>query len=150
MEESSHLNLMTMALLQTCGYIIDQMPTEVDIDINKFLEAFSMEGNGRRIRPPSWSKTEGNSVTISPYALSSPTPPENSSAILSFNMDDYRQCRQAEALRWINLQEKRASIIARLQPVSAEEYEKLRNSVLSKPGPFLRKPKKKTGLKIAA
>ena len=64
-------------------------------------------------------------------------------------MDDYRQCRQAEALRWIDLQEKRASIIARLHPISAEEYQELRNSILSKPGPLLRKQKRKTGLKYA-
>jgi hypothetical protein len=45
MEERSHLNLMTMALLQTCGYVIDQMQSEVAVDINKFLEAFSIEGD---------------------------------------------------------------------------------------------------------
>jgi hypothetical protein len=119
MEEPSHLNLMTMALLQTCGYVMDQMQTEVTIDINKFLEAFSIEGEDGRIRPPSWTKTEGNSVLIKPNTTSSISPES------SFNMDDYRQCRLAEALRWIDLQEKRASIIARLQPVSAEEYQKL-------------------------
>jgi hypothetical protein len=151
MEESSHLKLMTMALLQTCGYVIDQMQTEVTVDINKFLEAFSIEGEEGRIMTPSWTKTGGNSVAISQYARTLPMSPEiDTSPIPSpFNMDDYCQCRQAEALRWINLQEKRASIIARLQPVSAEEYEKLRNAILSKSGPLLRKQKKKTGLKSA-
>lgn len=151
MEESSHLNLMTMALLQTCGYVIDQMQTEVTVDINKFLEAFSIEGEEGHIIPPSWTKTEGGSVAISQYAHTLPPSPQiNPPPIPSpFNMNDYRQCRQAEALRWINLQEKRASIIARLQPVSAEEYKKLRNDILSKSGPLLRKQKKKTGLKSA-
>ena len=79
-----------------------------------------------------------------------PQPEHDSSTLATFNMDDYRQCRQAEALRWINLQEKRSSIISRLQPVSAEEYQRLHNLVLSKPGPLLRKSKKKTGLKYAA
>lgn len=150
MEESSHLNLMTMALLQTCGYVIDQMQTEVTIDVNKFLEAFSIEGDGGRIRPPSWTQSEGNLVAITPYT--SPLPPENDSSTIPspFNMDDYRRCRQAEALRWIDLQEKRAAIIARLQPVSAEEYQKLRDDVLSKSGPLLRKQKRKMGLKYAS
>ena len=151
MEESSHLNLMTMALLQTCGYIIDQMQTEVTVNINKFLEAFSIEGESRRIRPPSWTKGEDNSVVIVRNTPATPPQPEHdSSTLATFNMDDYRQCRQVEALRWINLQEKRSSIISRLQPVSAEEYQRLRNLVLSKPGPLLRKSKKKTGLKYAA
>ena len=146
MEESSHLNLMTMALLQTCGYVIDQMPTEVTVDINKFLQAFSIEGNGEPIRPPSWTKSEGDMVVIAPS-----TPPQITLAgPAPFNMDDYRRCRQAEALRWIDLQEKRASIIACLQPVSAEEYQKLRNAVLSESGPLSRKLKKKPGLKYAA
>ena len=149
MEESSHLNLMTMALLQTCGYVVDQMQTEVTIDINKFLDAFSIEGDGRRFQPPSWTRTEGNSVTITPYTQASSIPPHNDlSPIPSpFNMDDYRLCRQAEALRWIDLQEKRASIIARLQPISAEEYQKLRDAVSLESGPLRRKQKRKTGLK---
>lgn len=153
MEESSHLNLMTMALLQTCGYVIDQMQTKVTVDINKFLEAFSIEGDGGSIRPPSWTKSEGDSVAIAPYALSLPTPLQNDSLAIPspFNMDDYRRCRQAEALRWIDLQEKRSSIIARLRPVSAEEYQKLRNAILSEHGQLLRKQKTKTktGMKYA-
>ena len=101
MEESSHLNLMTMALLQTCGYIIDQMQTEVTININKYLDAFSIKGGDRCIQPPSWTKREGNSVVITPYAQPLPMQSQNDSpAILPpFDMNDYRQCRQAEALR---------------------------------------------------
>ena len=118
MEESSHLNLMSMALLQTCGYVIDQMQTEVNININIFLEAFSIKGDGGCIRPPSWTKRQGNSVAITPYTL--PLPQSNLSLDPSspsldpsslFNMDNYCQCQQAEALRWIDLQEKRASNI---------------------------------------
>jgi len=139
MEESLHLNLMAMALLQTCGYVVDQMPTAVTININKFLEAFSIEGDGKHIRPPSWTKREGDSVVITPYAQASLAPPQNNSLEIPplFNMNNYCQCQQAEALRWIDLQEKRSSIISRLQPVSAEDYQKLRNAILSKPGPLL-------------
>ena len=61
-------------------------------------------------------------------------------------MDDYCKCRQAEALRWIDLREKCASIIARLQPVLPEEYQALRNIVLSESGPFQRRDKKQTGM----
>lgn len=144
MEEPSHMNVITTALLQTCGYVIDQMQTEVTIDVNKFFEAFSIKGESQSIRPPSWTKTDSNSVLIKPNILPSsisPDPP--------FDMDDYRQCRQAEALRWIDLQEKRASIISRLQPVSAEEYQKLRNEISSKTGPLLRKQKRKIGMKYS-
>ena len=114
MEEGFHLSLMVMALLQTCGYVIDQMQTDVTIDINKFLEAFSIEEDSRSIRPPSWTKMDGGSVAIT--LNTSLTLPQNESSfnLSPFNMDDYRKCRQSETLRWINLQEKRASIIARL------------------------------------
>lgn len=54
-------------------------------------------------------------------------------------MDDYRRCRQAEAIRWINLQEKRASIMARLQPITPAEYQRRRDDVKSKSGPLRRK-----------
>jgi hypothetical protein len=150
MEEKSHLNLMTMALLQTCGYVIDQMQTKVTVDINKFLDSFSIEDSddGGSIRPPSWTKREDDSVIITPYTQPPTPPPHNSSASATFNMDDYRQCRQAEALRWIDLQEKRSLVISRLHPVSAEEYQQLRNEILSESGPFLRKQKRKTGLNI--
>lgn len=152
MEETSHLNLMTMALLQTCGYVIDQMKTDITIDINKFLEAFSMEGEGGCVQPPSWTKMEDNSVAITPCTLTSHLPLQNDSLATpySFNMEDYCKCRQAEALRWIDLQEKRSSIIARLQPASAEDYQRLCNEILSKPGPLLQKQKRKTGLKYTA
>ena len=148
MEDRSHLNLMTMALLQTCGYIIDQMPTEVTFDINKFLDAFSIEGDDGRIRPPTWTKSEGNKVVIAPSAPALHAPPQDSSLQnpVPFNMDDYRQCRQAEAIRWIDLQEKRASIIACLQPISAEEYQNLRDAISLDSGPLRRKQKKKSGL----
>ena len=46
---------------------------------------------------------------------------------------------QAEAINWINLQEKRASIIARLHPVTPEEYEKRRKLVKTDSGPLRRK-----------
>ena len=149
MEEGSHLNLMAMALLQTCGYVIDQMQTDVTIDINKFLEAFSIEGDSKSIRPPSWTKTDGSSIAITPNSSLTPPPNESSSNLSPFNMNDYRKCRQSEALRWIDLQEKRASIIARLRPISAEEYQEQRKAILTKPEALLRKQIKKTGLKYA-
>lgn len=79
-------------------------------------------------------------------------PPQNNSSAIPppFNMNDYHQCRQVEALQWIDLQEKRSSIISCLRPVSTEDYQKLRNAILSKPGPLLQKLKRKTGLKNAA
>jgi hypothetical protein len=54
-------------------------------------------------------------------------------------MDNYSQCRRTEAMRWINLQEKRASIIARLHPVTPEEYQEHRDAVNSESGPLRRK-----------
>ena len=64
-------------------------------------------------------------------------------------MDDYQRYRQAEALRWIDLQERRASIIARLQLTSREEYQKLRDAVRTEQGQLSRnlKPKKHAGKK---
>jgi len=64
---------------------------------------------------------------------------------VQFGMDEYRKCRQTEALHWIDLQEKRSSIIARLQPVTPEEYERLRDAVKAETGPLRRKSKKKAG-----
>ena len=147
MEDRSHLNLMTMALLQTCGYVIDQMPTEVTFDINKFLNAFSIEGDDGCVRPPTWTKSEGNNMVIGPSAppLHAASQDSSSEILVPFNMDDYCQCRQAEAIWWIDLQEKRASVIARLQPISAEEYQNLRDAVLFDSGPLHRKQKKKSG-----
>ena len=140
MDKVSHLNLIAMSLLQTCSYVTEQMRTEVTIDVNKFLEAFSIEVEGGRIHPPSWNRHENNSVTIT---QSSPIPPTP----YIFSMDDYRKCRQEEALRWINLQERRSSIIAQLQPVTPDEYNQLRNTVKMETGPLRRKAKKQAGRK---
>ena len=129
MEKKSHLKLMTMGLLQTCSYITEQMQSNVTIDINTFLKAFSIEDNGYRIFPPTWV----------PQASSSITP---SMSTNHFDMDDYRISRQIEAIRWINLQEKRSSIIPRLQPTTAEEYNDLCDAVTSDSGPLRRKVRK--------
>jgi len=146
MEQISHLNLMSMSLLQTCGYISEQMQAEVSIDVNKFLGSFSIEVDGRRVHPPSWRQNERGSVTIEPPAPILPMPSSEPLPMdPTFTMDDYRKSRQAEALRWIDLQEKRASIIARLQPVTAEEYQRLRDAVTSEMEPFHRKQKKQPG-----
>lgn len=148
MQENSHLNLISMGCLQACGYFVEQMPCEVTIDVNMFLKAFSIKVDNQRIHPPSWVQNEDNSVTIEPSATTSSTPPSEPSTSFPtvFDMDDYRSSRQGEALRWINLQEKRASIIARIQPTSAEEYQKRREIVMSKTEPLHRK-QKKTGTK---
>jgi len=149
LQQISHLKLMSMGFLQACGFFSEQMPYDVDIDVNMFLGAFSIKVDGQSIRPPSWVQNENNSVMIVPSASTSSTPPsELSTSPPVFNMDDYRRCRQAEALRWIDLQEKRSSIIARLQPTSADEYQKLREAVTSESGPLRRKIKKQTGMKI--
>jgi len=149
MQQISHLKLMSMGFLQACSFFSEQMPQEVSIDINMFLGAFSIEVDGQRVRPPSWRQTENDSVTIVPSASTSSTlPSEMSTSPPVFKMDDYRKYRQAEALRWIDLQEKRASIIARLQPTSTEEYQKMRDDVLSEGGPLRRKPKKQTCTQI--
>jgi len=140
MDKVSHLNLITMSLLQTCSYVTEQMHTEVSIDVNKFLDAFSIEVEGGRIHPPSWNRHESDLV-ITP---SLPVPPVASPNI--FNMDDYRKCRQEEAIRWIDLQEKRSSIIARLQPVTPDEYNQLRDAVKAENGPLRRKAKKLAGM----
>ena len=91
------------------------MQTPVFIDVNKFMDSFSIKvkaKDGRDIHPPSWIEGEGDSVTFST------TIPSSSSLAPSqkpFTMDIYCRVRQAEEIRWINLQEKRASIIPRLQ-----------------------------------
>lgn len=133
MQDISHFKLIVMSLLQTCSYVTEQMQTPVTIDVNKFLESFSIKGDGGDIHPPSWIAGEDNSVTFSPA-----TAVQTSSA---FTMDDYIRCRQVEAIRWIDLQEKRASIIPRIQPVTAEEYQRHRDAVNSESGPFRRKGK---------
>lgn len=134
-----------MGFLQACSFFSEQMPYDVTIDINKFLGAFSVVVDGQCVCPPSWVKNQDNSVGIVPSASTSSTPPSTSAPI--FNMDHYRTYRQAEALQWINLQEKRSSIIARLQPTSAEEYQKLREAIMTETVPLRRKPKKQTGMK---
>ena len=104
--------------------------------------------DGQHVHPPSWVKSENDSVMIVPSASTSSTPlSESSTSPPVLNMDDYHRYRQAEALRWIDLQEKPASIIARLQPTSTEEYQKLQDAITSETGPLCRKPKKQTGTK---
>ena len=141
MEDISHMKLIAMSLLQTCGYVTEQMQTRVTIDVNKFMESFSIKVDGGDIHPPSWISAEEQSVTISPTTAPIPNPQSGSQTASPkpFTMEDYSQCRQAETIRWINLQEKRASIIARLQPVRPEEYQDRRKAVNSDSGPLRRK-----------
>ena len=137
MQDVSHLKLITTSLLQMCSYVTNQMQSTVQIDVNKFMESFSIESNGEVVHPPTWIALAGedNSVTLSPSTTTSnPT-----TSPKPFTMDDYIQCRQAEAIHWIDLQEKRASIIARLQPVSSEEYQARRVAIKSESGPLRRK-----------
>lgn len=127
MEEKSQLNLMSMGLFQTCSYITEQMQPNVKIDMNAFLQAFSIEkDDGSCIRPRYLSWTD--------------EPASTSTRIL--NMDDYRAARQAEAIKWIDLQERRSSIIPRLQPTTEEEYKDRRDAVTSDSGPLRRKVRK--------
>lgn len=150
MEQISHLKLMSMGFLQACSFFAEQMPSDVAIDINMFLKAFSIKVDNQLIHPPSWVQNNDKSVKIVPSATLSSTPSDPSTSFPTvFNMDDYRTCRQAEALRWISLQEKRASIIARIQPTSAEEYQKMRDAVMSDTEPLHRKLKK-TGRKTCS
>src|SRR5271168_3590995 len=53
MQDISHLKLIAMSLLQTSSYVTEQMQTPVTIDVNKFLEAFSIKAEGQVIHPPS-------------------------------------------------------------------------------------------------
>jgi hypothetical protein len=152
MEKVSHLKLMTMGLLQTCSYVTEQMQTKVTIDINKFLEAFSIEVDGHHVHPPSWTEREQDSSTSSSnqshaqiqQTTSIPSP--GSTRIL--DIDNYRISRQAEAIRWINLQERRSSIIPLSQPTTAEDYQRLRIAVTSDSGPFRRTIKSAKGICI--
>ena len=113
MEDFSHLKLISMGLLQTCGYITEQMQTAVTIDVNKFMESFSIKTDKGNIHPPYWIAGEDNSLTFSPAtALNSNSQSSSSTFPKPFTMKDYSQCRQAEAISWIDLQEKRASIMA--------------------------------------
>ena len=145
MQNISHLKLMSMGYLQACGFFAEQMPYEVNLDVNMFLKAFSIKVDNQRIHPPSWIQNDDSSVSIVPSATTSSTPPSET----VFDMDDYRACRQAEAIRWINLQEKRASIIARIHPTSADEYQKQRDAVMIETEP-LRRKLKKTGRKTCS
>ena len=148
MQQISHLKLMSMGCLQACSFFIDQMPHNVTIDVNRFLGTFSMEVDGEQASPPSWVHSENDSVRIVPSTSTSfNLPSESSSQPPVFNMDDYRRYRQAEALHWIDLQEKRSSIIARLQPTSSEDYQALRDAILSENGPLQQKQKKQIGMK---
>jgi hypothetical protein len=140
MQDVSQLKLIAMSLLQTCGYVTQQMRTAgtVSIDVNKFMESFSIKAEGGDIHPPSWTAREDDTVSFSP-ATAIIQNPQTSSLITppnSFTMKDYRRCRQAEAIRWINLQETRASVIARLHPIAAEEYQKRRDAINSGSGPL--------------
>lgn len=141
MEDASHLKLIAMGLLQTCSYVTEQMQTPVTIDLNKFLESFSItKADGAVIHPPSWMAEEDNCPRIS--TTKTHIPDLQSSSVITpkpFTMEDYRLSRQAEAIRWIDLQEKRASIIARLQPVRPEEYQERRDAVKAESGPLRRK-----------
>jgi hypothetical protein len=149
MQQISHLKLMSMGCLQACGFFMEQTPYDVSIDVNKFLSAFSINVDGQHLCPPSWVQGENDSVDIVSSGSTSSAPPsaETSTSPPVFNMVDYRKYRQKEAIQWINLQEKRASIIARLQPTSKEEYQKLRDAVMSDDGSSRRKQKKQTGKK---
>lgn len=134
MQDISHLKLITMSLLQTCHYITEQMHTPVQIDVNKFLESFSIQKEEGDIHPPSWIVEENHSVSFSNSPTSSATP-----SLCHFTMDKYQSCRKAEAIRWIDLQEKRASVMARLHPVTKEEYQERRDAINSESGPLRRK-----------
>lgn len=138
MQDISHLKLIVMGLLQTCSYITEQMQMPVKIDVNKFMESFSIKANGCDISPPFWIAEEDNSVTLS-QATSVISDFQLGSSPKIFTMEDYSRCRQAEAIRWINLQENRASIIARFRPVTAEEYQRRRDAINSESGLLSRK-----------
>jgi len=66
MKDVSHLNLIAMSLLQTCGYVTEQMQTQVTIDINKFMESFSIKTDGGIVHPSFWTLPEDNQVAVSP------------------------------------------------------------------------------------
>lgn len=135
---------MAMSLLQTCHYVTEQMQSPVRINVNKFLESFSIQTEEGDFHPPSWIAGKDGSVLFSPAIIpnsgtSSLTPPSPSPSPTLFTMDEYSRSRQAEAIRWINLQEKRASIIACLQPVTPEDYQAHRDAITSQSGPLRRK-----------
>jgi hypothetical protein len=141
MQDVSHLRLIATSLLQTCSYITEQMQAPVTIDVNKFLDSFSINTDGGNIHLPSWIAGEDDSVIFSDATTIIPDSQSSSHTESSnvFTMDDYSRCRRAEAIRWIDLQEKRASIMARLHPVTPEEYQRHRDDVKLKSGPICRK-----------
>ena len=96
MEDISSLKLMSMGLLQTSGYIIKQMQTEVVIDVNKFLGAFSIRTDEGHLRPPSWIPCEDDEESVN--IITVPPPPSLNTSIGTFDMTDYSRCRQAEAI----------------------------------------------------
>jgi len=145
MKDISHLNLIAMGLLQTCRYITEQMQTEVTIDVNKFMESFSIKTDGGIVHPSFWTRNEDNQIVVSPSQPINRQSDPNMALPKPFNMNDYCRCQQAEAIRWINLQEKRASIIARLQPITPEDYKARRDAVYAESGPIRRKDKKPAG-----
>ena len=133
-----------MSLLQTCSYVTEQMQTPVTIDVNKFMESFSIKDkDGEDVHPPSWIVGEDDTVTFSPAtALRNSQSESLTTSPKPFTMDEYTQCRQAEAVSWINLQEKRASVIPHLQPITPEEYEERRKAVYLETGTLGRKSMK--------
>jgi len=138
MEKVSHLKLMTMGLLQTCSYVTEQMQTKVTIDINKFLEAFSIEVDGCRIHPPPWTRAPIGQTSTSVSSLGSTSHSED--------MDTYGTDRQSETISWLDLRETRSLTMARLQPTTAEEYQRLRDAVTSDRGPLHRTVKGTKGI----
>jgi hypothetical protein len=140
MEQISSLKLMSMSILQASSYFTEQMQAEVSIDLNKFIGAFSIKTDKGYIHPPSWIPCGDDDESVNVL----PTPPSPSSAA-TFNMTNYSKCRQAEAIRWIDLQEKRASIIPDTNPVTAEAYQKLRDAVRLQSRHPHRTNKKETG-----
>ena len=102
-----------------------------------------MNMDGRDVHPPFWMAGEDNLVTLSSTTnnISNTQSSSSTASPKPFTMDDYIKHRQAEAVRWINLQEKRASIIARLQPVTSEEYQAHRVAIMSGSGSLRRKGK---------
>lgn len=120
------------------------MQPTVSIDVNKFLESFSIKDDRGDIHPPLWIAGEDDSVTFSPTTALIPNSQSVSLTTSSkpFTMEDYSRCRRAEAIHWINIQEKRVSIMACLQPVKPEEYQERRDAVNSGSGPFRRKGRK--------
>jgi len=82
------------------------------------MESFTIKAKEGDIHPPSWIAGENNSVTFSPTTSVIPHSQSGSHATspAHFTMQDYSHCRQAEAINWINLQEKQASVRPRLHP----------------------------------